>query len=213
MEAIPGWLFFTNILRAIWASLTFDAATFDLVLQNPQSINVSIAVVLLAGLSHLIGQYIVLIINQAPLAARVRAIALGLVMVVAEFLLWMLAIWLIAGVVFRVWDPPIETFRVLGIAYAPMILGVVVLIPYAGPALFQALRMWTVLAVIVATSVAFELDPRAAAVCAVAGWLGHYPVVRLLGRFTGTDDSNATLRTDEKVRRRAAQEAQRRGAA
>jgi hypothetical protein len=183
------WQFFTYILWAIGASLTFDTATFELVLNSPQARSVSIAVLVLAGLSHLFGQLIVLRLNRAPASARLKAIGLGTLLQVGDFVLWMLVIWVIAGVIFGAQRSLGDAFRVLAIAYAPMILGILVMVPYAGPALFQGLRLWTVLSVIVATSVTFGLPPGAAAVCAVGGWICHYLLVQAIGRLTGTNKS------------------------
>jgi hypothetical protein len=204
------WQFFTYILWAIDASLTFDTSTFELVLNSPQARSVSIAVLVLAGLSHLFGQLIVLRINRAPVSTRAKAIALGTFLQVADFILWMLVIWIIAGTVFGSQRYIGDAFRVLSIAYAPMILGIIILVPYAGPSLFQGLRLWTVLSVTVATAVTFGLAPGAAAVCSIAGWLCHYILVQGIARLTGATKRTprSTLELSARLKLLAAEEGQ-----
>lgn len=188
VDQLSLWDILNGLLQAIWASLTFNTQAFEFVLNAPNVRIVSVLVLVLAGLSHLVGQAIVLVINRAPPKARVRALFLGTLLMVVEFLFWMAAIWLLAGVLFGTWQPLLVAFRVLSIAYAPMLLGFVVLIPYAGPGLFQALRLWTLLSVTVATSVAFSLSLFPAAICAIGGWFGHYLIVQAITRVTGTGE-------------------------
>jgi hypothetical protein len=214
MDNIPGWLFVQDILRAIWGSLTLDPAVFEIVLDARRAWVISLTVLVLAAASHFIGQTVVLQINGVPRASRLKALALGSLQQIGGFFLWMFAIWLIATVIFRADQDLTVAFRVLAIAYAPMVLGFVVLVPFAGPWLFQGLRMWTVLAVIVATSVAFAMSPRAAAICAIVGWIGQYFLTQLIGRFSRTDNPSmaSAAATSARLRLLAERERQRGGA-
>jgi hypothetical protein len=185
IEQIPGLLYVVDILVAIWGTLRLDPATYDDVLDDPNSITVVIGILVLAGLSHLTGQALILILNRASRRRVIRTLLIGASAIVLEFILWSFTVWLIATLVFRTPQPYPDAFRVVGISYAPMILGIVVMVPFAGPALFQILRGWTLLSVIVAVSVVFDLPPIDAVLCAVAGWAAHWFIVRQSARIAG----------------------------
>ena len=80
----------------------------------------------------------------------------------------------------------VPAVRVLGLAYAPLLFGVLVFLPYIGPALARLLRVWVLLAAVTGTSVVFGLVPMVAAVAAVTGFLARWLLLRLFGQLGNT---------------------------
>ena len=96
----------------------------------------------------------------------------------------MLSVWVIVGL-FGVERPSLlSAVKVIGLAYAPLLLGFLVFLPTVGPLVARVLRLWTLLAVVVSTSVAFGLAPWAAAVAAALGFLARGWLLRVFDRVT-----------------------------
>jgi hypothetical protein len=68
------------------------------------------------------------------------------------------------------------------------LFGVLVFLPYIGPALARLLRVWVLLAAVTGTSVVFGLVPVVAAVAAVTGFLARWLLLRLFGQLARTAD-------------------------
>ena len=61
--------------------------------------------------------------------------------------------------------------RTVALGYAPMLFGFLILVPYLGNIIFVILRVWVLLAVLVAVSVAYDFGFWPALTCSVLGWV------------------------------------------
>jgi hypothetical protein len=172
----------------VGGALRLDRATFDLVEHSPIGLRVALTVLLLAGASETLGQAVVLVLNRVSKRRFALALVLGGLELVFEALVWIATVWLIAGLFGGDRASFLPAVRVLGLAYAPLLFGVLVFLPYIGPMLARLLRVWVLLAVVTGTSVVFGLVPVVAAVAAVTGFLARWLLLRLFGQLARTAD-------------------------
>jgi len=143
----------------VGGALRLDRATFDLVEHSPIGLRVALTVLLLAGASETLGQAVVLVLNRVSKRRFALALVLGGLELVFEALVWIAVLWLLAGLFGGERASFLPAVRVLGLAYAPLLFGVLVFLPYIGPVLARLLRVWVLLAVVTGTSVVFGLVP------------------------------------------------------
>jgi hypothetical protein len=176
----------------VGGALRLDRATFDLVEHSPVGLRVALTVLLLAGASETLGQAVVLVLNRVSKRRFALAVVLGGLELLFEALVWIATVWLVARVFAG--DPAsfVAAVRVLGLAYAPLLFGVLVFLPYIGPVLARLLRVWVLLAAVTGTSVVFGLVPVVAAVAAATGFLARWLLLRLFGQLANT--ANRCLR-------------------
>jgi len=170
----------------VGGALRLDRATFELVEHSPFGLRVALTVLLLAGASETLGQAVVLVLNRVSKRRFALALVLGGLELVFEALVWIAIVWLLAGLFGGDRASFAPAVRVLGLAYAPLLFGVLVFLPYIGPVLARVLRVWVLLAVVTGTSVVFGLVPVVAAVAAVTGFLAHWLLLRLFGQLGDT---------------------------
>ena len=170
----------------VGGALRLDRATFDLVENSPIGLRVALTVLLLAGASETLGQAVVLVLNRVSKRRFALALVLGGLELVFEALVWIAIVWLLAGPFGGERASFLPAVRVLGLAYAPLLFGVLVFLPYIGPALARLLRVWVLLAAVTGTSVVFGLVPMVAAVAAVTGFLARWLLLRLFGQLGNT---------------------------
>jgi len=167
----------------VGGALRLDRATFDLVEHSPFGLRLALTVLLLAGASETLGQAVVLVLNRVSKLRFALALGLGGLELAVEALVWIATVWLLAGLFggYRASFAP--AVRVLGLAYAPLLFGVLVFLPYIGPVLARLLRVWVLLAAVTGTSVVFGLVPVVAAVAAVTGFLARWLLLLLFGQL------------------------------
>jgi hypothetical protein len=173
-----------SLPQLVGGALSLDRATFDVAEHAEYGLRAALSILLLAGISETLGQSVVLILNRVSRLRFGVALGLGGLELIVEAGLWMLSVWLIVGL-FGVERPSlISAIKVIGVAYAPLLLGFLVFLPTIGPLLARLLRLWTLLAVVVSTSVVFGLPPWAAAVAAALGFLARVALLRVFERVT-----------------------------
>ena len=97
-------------------------------------------------------------------------------------MIWVGSTWLIGAVLPGNRQVPLWIVLPLtAFAYAPLVLSVLIIIPYVGSGIEAVLNTWTLLALVVGVMVAFEVGFVYALVCAGLGW----GITRLLPRLAG----------------------------
>jgi hypothetical protein len=167
-------------------SLRLDRATFELIGHAPFGLRVALTVLLLAGASETLGQAVVLVLNRVSKRRFALALVLGGLELMFEALVWITTMWLLAGLFGGDRGSFGPAVRVLGLAYAPLLFGVLGFLPYIGPVLARMLRLWVLLAAVTGTSVVFGLIPAVAAAAAMTGFLARWLLLRLFGQLGNT---------------------------
>jgi hypothetical protein len=173
----------TDLGQLIGGAMHLDRAAFEAIQLDPHGLRDALLVLVLAGASETLGQCVVLILNRVSRLRFCLAILLGGLELAVEALLWIFSMWLVVG-----WlgvDRPslASAARVIGLAYAPLLLGFFVFLPYLGPLLARVLRVWALLAAVVGTSVAFGISPLAAAFAAGVGFLIRWLLLAAFGQI------------------------------
>lgn len=165
----------------ITGALGLDPAAFRSIEQSPHGLRQALVILFLAGASETLGQSVVLVLNRVSRGRFVVALLLGGVELIAEALIWILSVWVLGGWLGATRPPFVSAVRVIGLAYAPLVLGVLVFFPYIGPLIDRLLRVWVLLAALVGISVVFAVAPWLAALIAAAGFLARWVLLRIFG--------------------------------
>jgi hypothetical protein len=134
-------------------------------------LQLSLVMVLLAGLSEAIGQSLVLFVNQVSPRRMVISLILSAFLFVGGYVLWVLSIWLVAAILFRPDASILDVIRAVGLGYAPLLFGFLGLLPYFGVGALTLLYFWAFTAIVSAVGVALGLSTAQAILVSVGGGL------------------------------------------
>lgn len=149
---------------------------------HPDGTLLTIAVMLLAGLSQGIGQAIVLFLNQVKPIRFVLSLGIAAILFVFSAAFWVLSVWAVSRLLYGVDVSFLKVFRVLGLAYAPLLWSFLVAIPYLGVPINVVLSVWSLLAFVRGFSVVTELDHWQVLGSALLGWVVFQIMQRTIGR-------------------------------
>jgi hypothetical protein len=170
---------FWTLIRGAWV-LHPDA--FRAMESHSNGTTIAVFVVLLAGLSQGIGQGIVLFLNQVKPIRFVLSLGIAALLFVVSTAFWVLSVWGASHLLFGVDAPFWRVFRVLGLAYAPLLWSFLVAVPYLGVPIEVVLSIWSLLAFVRGFSVVTELDRWQVLWSAIFGWLVFQIMQRTIGR-------------------------------
>jgi hypothetical protein len=172
-----------GLAQLIGGAWGLDRATFEAVEQAPHGLRDVLIIMLLAGASETLGQAVVLILNRVSRTRFFVSLLLGGLSLIAEALLWIASLWIVAGLLGV--DKPsfLTAVRIIGLAYAPLLFGFFVFLPYLGPIVSRLLRVWVLLAAVLGTSVAFDIAPLPAAIAVAIGFLGRWLLLALFAQI------------------------------
>lgn len=127
-------------------------------------------IVILAGLAEAVAQSIVLFMNQVKPHRFVWSLFISAVLFVGGYFFYVLSISFVASVIYDEPRGNALLFTSVALAYAPLTLSFLDLIPYFGRAVSIALSAYHVLALVVAVSVTYALAPVQALICVGGAW-------------------------------------------
>ena len=164
-------------------SLTLNWDLWRDLVAHPDSLRFDFAVlvVVLAGLSQAASQSAVLFLNQVRPARFIASLLISAVIFTFGYFFYVLSINLIARIFYGAPRASELVFDSIALAYAPLILSFLSLIPYFGRGVTAVLSVYHVLALLIAVRVTFGLGPPAPVVCVGVGWL----LLALLGGTVG----------------------------
>jgi len=164
------WQAITSFFAVVGGALRLDPAAFRAVQADANANLLMLLLLLLAGVSQMLGQSVVLFANKVTPRRFVMSLLLNAVLFVVSVLIWAIIFQLVGRLVFGIQLPFAQMGRVISLAYAPLILGFLILLPYAGSFLGHVLDAWSALAMLVALNVTLHLDLWQALFCALLGW-------------------------------------------
>lgn len=189
--------FLQAVGAAIWGVWTLDRSMATWFAAEPRGLTIAATIALLAGVSTLLGNSVVLFLNRIRgLGFVISLLINGLAMIG----LYLAQAVVIAGVGWAVTgDRPDFALaaRAVMLSSAPMIFGFLQLMPYLGPGVARVLQAWGVLALWVIVAVVYGVDRWTALVITGAGfaimqgasWLLARPLTAVANRvwhaFTG----------------------------
>jgi len=169
--------FWSLVGRVLW----LDSSVFQLIQQIPLALIVGLVIVLIGALVQAITQGIVLFINRVSLLRSGLTLAIATLIYFFDFIFWFVSTWWIST---RTLGEPlalVEVFRTLSWSYAPMMLGILVFIPYFGMPIFFILSTWTFMAMVIGMATITPLTYWLAFQCCFLGWLVLQVVQRTVG--------------------------------
>jgi hypothetical protein len=165
----------------ITGALGLDPAAFRAIEQSDHGLRQALVILLFAGASETLGQSVVLVLNRVSRGRFFLALLLGGAELIVEALIWIVSVWILGGLLGATRPPFVSAVRVIGLAYAPLLLSVFVFFPYVGPLIGRLLRLWVLLAAVVGISVVFGVAPWMAVLIGAAGFLGRWVLLRIFG--------------------------------
>jgi Yip1 domain len=170
IETSTFWQGTSSFFELLGGALRLDPAAFRAVQTDANANLLLLLLLLLAGASQMLGQSVVLLANKVTPRRFVMSVLLNAVLFVVGVLIWAAVFQMVGRFVLGVQLPFVQMGRVVSLAYAPLILGFLVLLPYAGSFLGHVLDAWSTLAMLVALNVTLHLDFWQALFCALLGW-------------------------------------------
>ncbi len=175
-----------NLLELIIAALTLgrgvlqlEPAIFQALLTRPDVSFVSLTLVVLAGLSDVLGQSVVLFANRVKPGRFVLSIVAAVIVLAISIFFWAFSIWFSGWFFFGDTQNFVNVLRVVAASYAPLIFGIFIFIPYLGNIIFRLLRIWVFLALLVGVQVAYPFNFWQALFCCAGGWIVYELLTRL----------------------------------
>ncbi len=176
------WQCISSFFGLVGGALRLDPDVFRAVQTSPGANLLTLLILILAGVSVSLGQSVILFANKVTPRRFLMSLLLNGVLFAVGVLIWAAILLLVGRIVFRVQLPFDQMGREVSLAYAPLLLGFFVLLPYAGSFLKHAFEIWSFLAILVATSVTLHLDLWQALLCTILGWVVmqvlHYTIAR-----------------------------------
>lgn len=163
--------FLASVWLVIWGVLTRDRSVLTWFQVHPLSLEIAVTAAAFAGASTLLGDSVVLFLNRVRgwrFAITLSINALGFVLL---YSLQALVIAILGPLVLGYSPGLLAVVKGVMLSTAPMIFGVLVLIPYLGPAIARVLQVWGLLALWLVVQVLFHTDPWSALLVTGIGWV------------------------------------------
>jgi hypothetical protein len=159
-----------------------DANTFEDIERDQTAISQTVGVIALAAVSTGIGNV---------WYGGISGIIFGILTSLVGYAVWAVIVWLVGTKVMP--DPATkadfqETFRVIGFAAAPGLLGIVTIIPLLGWVLLFCIWLWTIAAMVVAVKQVLDYtDTFKAVIVVIIGFVVNFVLTAMLtAMFVGT---------------------------
>jgi hypothetical protein len=171
-----------GVRDVVGGALTLNEDVFVALIRSSHVVQVSLLILVLVGLSWMVGHCAVLFLNKVP-PGRFLVTTGGFAgSFVVGALIWVGSTWLVATVLPGNRGVPLwMVLPITAFAYAPLVLSVAIIFPYVGSGIEAVLNTWTLLALVLAVRVAFGVGIVEALLCALLGW----GLTRLLPRVAG----------------------------
>lgn len=163
--------FIQDLFALSSAALTLNANALTMMLTHPNVGWLALVLVLLAGISRLLGDSVALFINRVSPRRFVFALLGGGIMFALELALWATSIWFIVNLFGNANAPLSLLLLLVATASAPWLFGFLVFAPYLGELVRWVLRIWSWVIAIVLFRQVFAVDTIVAFIAVTLGWL------------------------------------------
>jgi uncharacterized membrane protein len=185
MEILADILAFPLFLIELaWRAIRFSTDAFLQTAASGEAQTAAILIAFLAGVSEMLGQSVILVVNRVALYRFLASLAFTGLTYVLTAVAWAAAAIVVAPLTRVGMLGPGEIAGVIGVvslAFAPRLFGVFSIAPYFGLALGHLLEAWAMTLAIFGLHVGLALPLGAAVFCGVAGWALSYGVRSWLG--------------------------------
>jgi hypothetical protein len=173
-----------DIGRAMTASFRFDQMLWRDLIADPsvKTVPRALLIVLLAGLSEAVAQSIVLFLNRVPPRRFIFSLLVSAVIFTCGFLFYVLSIGFMTSLLARTSQPTTLLTKSISLAYAPLMLSFLTLIPYFGRAIMIVLLGYHLIATVLAVKVTYNLSEGEALLSVMAGAVFFFVLRSTVGR-------------------------------
>lgn len=174
----------TDIGRAMLASFRFDQQLWNQLIADPsvKTVPRALLIVLLAGLSEAVAQSVALFLNRVSPRRFVISLLVSAGIFTCGFLFYVLSIGFITSLLARTTQPTPLLIKSVSLAYAPLMLSFLTLIPYFGRAILIVLLGYHLIATVLAVKVTYTLSETEALLSVMAGALFFFLLRGTVGR-------------------------------
>jgi hypothetical protein len=149
---------------------------------GPRAFALAIGVVVVAGVSTLLGQSVTLFVNRVRPGRFALSLVMNGLLLVVGWLIWALVLWTIGIWAFPITPTYRTTLLLIALSYAPLAFGFLILIPWMGPFIQRLLYVWSFIIVVGALMFEFQVGFAPALVAAGIGWLVLLGLTLTIGR-------------------------------
>jgi len=171
-----------SVWRAIGLGLRLQPDVVQIAETYPNAGWVAFGVVMIAGISLLLGQSVILFLNQVKPGRFVVSLLINGFLFVVGWVVWSAAVWAIGSVLLETQPRFVVVLRLIALSYAPFVFGFFILMPYLGPFVQRLLFAWSFLVALRAVAYTFQVGFWPALLCVGLGWLLLMVVTATIGR-------------------------------
>ncbi|MBE9059670.1 hypothetical protein IQ256_01530 [cf. Phormidesmis sp. LEGE 11477] len=182
LAAVPKVDAFSQLWGLVKGVIALRPITFQTLQNQPHSLPAALTIVFIAGIAQSLSQIVVLFINQVRPLRFILSLVISAILFVVGFGFWALSTWVMINTVFNSYLPLSAVIRTIGFSYAPLMLGLFVVMPYFGSAVFILLSIWTLLAVVVGIDTISTLALWEAFGSVALGWIGIQLIQKTVGQ-------------------------------
>jgi hypothetical protein len=182
-----------SLWRLIAGALQLNPEAFRAAVHESGGFWLALITVFFAGTSSMLGHSVVLLLNRVSRRRFVVSLVAGALTLALGIGFWAASAWPIALLVSDARPRLVDVLTLVWLSHAPLLFGVLVLLPYLGSTIDKLLRVWVLVTLLVALHAVYELSFWTALLCAALGWLmsqvlSSVRVLTLVGRI-GTPHS------------------------
>ena len=171
-----------SVWRAIQLGLWLEPGIVQIADTHPNAGGIVFGVVMVAGISVLIGQSVILFANQVRPGRFALSLVINGLLLVAGWIMWSAMVWITGGFLFDESPRFLLVLRLIGLSYAPLVFGFLVLMPYLGLFVNRVLYTWSFLVALKAVALAYHVGFWLALACVGIGWLLMLALTATVGR-------------------------------
>ena len=138
--------YISQVMNAIRLGLTMSPQTLAVVQVPPNARWVALGLLVVAGVSMLLGQSVVLFVNRVPPKRFTLSLLVNGLLFVAGIFFWALMVWATGNFLLAETATYRQILLIIALSYAPLVFGFLILLPYfafreVGEALGEG-RLW-----------------------------------------------------------------------
>ncbi|VAW08490.1 hypothetical protein MNBD_ALPHA05-1355 [hydrothermal vent metagenome] len=178
------FIFPLALVELATAAIGFSTGAFLRVASSAEAQTAAFVIAFLAGVSEMLGQSVILVVNRVALYRFLASLAFTGVSYALTALIWGLSVFAVAPLTRVGVLGPGDIAGVTGIialAFAPRLFGVLSVAPYFGAALGNLFEVWAMALAIFGLRVGLDMPLGAAVFCGGAGWLVSYGLRSFVG--------------------------------
>ncbi len=174
--------YISQVMNAIRLGLTMSPQTLAVVQVPPNARWVALGLLVVAGVSMLLGQSVVLFVNRVPPKRFTLSLLVNGLLFVAGIFFWALMVWATGNFLLAETATYRQILLIIALSYAPLVFGFLILLPYAGSAIQVLLYVWSMLAAVRGVETLFAAGFWASLVVVTLSFAMMFTIQTTIGR-------------------------------